>query len=552
MAFQMAIPARKALFPGLLFLLVACAPSGGSTDGADAAPETTADGDTVSPPARPLPAGFRLGAATSAHQVEGGLTNTWTLFETLPQYAGHTAEPSGLAADHYHRYPEDLDLAAWMHLDVYRFSIEWSRVEPSRGSYHLDALAHYRAVLEAMADRDIAPSVTLHHFTDPTWFVDLEGLTPGAPETFCPDGPDGDALCWWPDPEAPEIFAAYCARVASEYGDLVDEWWTFNEPTGYWTNTTITGDFPPPLPVDLLALDEAALAVHALPALRGLLAAHAACYAAIHENDTVDADGDGVAARVGITTGAGMAYPANPDDPDDVAAAEQAFSLAAWQFSDPLMGRGLDTDLDGIPDEDHPEWAGTLDLYGLQYYASSVVVAFPVNPLLHGFPCIALGDPLLDGLLAQAGCPPPPTEDLPLGEAPGPLYGRQHDPGGLVPFLRLLAARYPDLAVVITENGYANHDVKRAASLVRHLDACRQAVAEGLPLEGYYHWSLLDNFEWGMGFAIRFGLIAVDRENDLARSPTVAAEVYREIAGARGISDALWNRYGGAGALPTE
>jgi len=403
-----------------------------------------------------------------------------------------------------------------------------------------------------MTSRDIAPSVTLHHFTDPVWFVDLEGLAPPFSETFCPDGLDGPNLCWWMDPEAPEIFGAFCARVASEYGDLVDEWWTFNEPTGYWMNTTITGDFPPPLPVDLLTLDQAALDVHALPALRGMLAAHVACYRAIHENDTVDADGDGLAARVGVTTGTGMSYPANPDDPKDVAAAAQAFSLASWQFSDPLMGKGLDTDLDGVPDEDHPEWAGTLDLYGLQYYASTAVVAFPVNPLLHGFPCMAMDDPLLDGLLAQAGCPAAPTEDLPLGEPPGPLYGRQHDPEGLVSFLHLLDSHYPGLPVVITENGYANHDVKRAGSLVRHLDACRRAVAEGLPLEGYYHWSLLDNFEWGMGFDVRFGLISVDFEGDLARTPTVAAEVYRGIAGARGISEELWQHYGGTGPLPTE
>lgn len=539
----------------LVFLLIISACGGSSNPSGEADTVDTAGDlatDTSTPPARPLAPGFRLGAATSAHQVEGGLTNTWTLYESLPQFAGRTAHPSGLAADHYNRYEEDLDLAAWMGLDVYRFSVEWARVEPARGDYDDDALAHYRAVLEAMTERSIAPSVTLHHFTDPTWFVDLEVMTAPFPGTFCPEGVDGPDLCWWMDPEAPEIFAAFCGRVAAEYGDLVDEWWTFNEPTGYWTNSTITGDFPPPLPTDLLTLDQEALEVHALPALRGMLDAHAACYAAIHENDTVDADGDGDAARVGITTGTGMSYPADADDPEDVAAAAQAFSLASWHFSDPLMGKGLDTNLDGIPDEDHPEWAGTLDIYGLQYYASTMVVAFPVNALLHGFPCMAMNDPIIDGLLAQAGCPPPPTDDLPLGEPPGPLYGRQHDPEGLVPFLRLLDAQYPGLPVVITENGFANHDVKRAASLVRTIEACRQAVDEGLPLEGYYHWSLLDNFEWGMGFAIRFGLIAVDLEGDLARTPTVAAEVYREITQAGGITDGLWERYGGAGPLPTE
>ncbi len=536
----------------LVFSLLAGACSDRDDRGGDLGGDTALAPDSTTPPARPLPPDFRLGAATSAHQVEGGLTNTWTLFETLPQFEGRTAHPSGLAADHYTRYEEDLDLAAWMGLDVYRFSVEWARVEPTRGTFDEDALAHYKKILEAMVARDIAPSVTLHHFTDPTWLVDLEAMEAPFPGDFRPEGFEGPQLCWWMDPRAPALFSEYCGRVAAEYGDLVDEWWTFNEPTGYWTNATITGEFPPPFPMDVLAMDQAALEVYALPALRGMLDAHASCYAAIHAQDVVDADGDGAAARVGITTGTGMSYPADPDDPEDVASAAQAGALASWQFSDPLMGKGLDTDLDGVPDEDHPEWAGTLDLYGLQYYASTKVVSFPVNPLLQGFPCIAMDDPLLDGLLAQAGCPPPPTEDLPLGEAPGPFYGRQHDPEGLVPFLRLLDARYPDLAVVITENGYANHDVKRAGSLVRHLDACREAIAEGLPLEGYYHWSLLDNFEWGMGFAVRFGLIAVDLDGDRARTPTVAAEVYREITTARGITAALWERFGGAGPLPTE
>ena len=156
-------------------------------------------------------------------------------------------------------------------------------------------------------------------------------------------------------------------------------------------------------------------------------------------------------------------------------------------------------------------------------------------------------------LAKLAGCPEPPTGDFPLGlEADPVVYGRQHDPEGLTELLDLIAARYPGLPVVVTEHGFAGDEVKRAGAIVRHLRAAHQAVAKGVPLEGYYHWSLLDNFEWGRGFAVRFGLFSVDYENDLRRSPTVASEVYGEIARRRGLTEDLLDLWDGSGALPTQ
>lgn len=510
---------------------------------ADAAPEASL--------AVAFPADFRFGAATAAHQIEGNQQNSWTQFETLPAFAGKTREPSGIAVDHYRRYAEDLDHAAWMGLDVFRMSVEWSRVEPARGRFDETAISHYRDVLLAARQRGIRPSVTLHHFTDPVWFANLSRMAEPFNDTFCASGPSDEDFCWWTNPDSPAVFAEYCARMAEEYGDLVDEWWTFNEAQGYWFAATVTGEFPPSLSVDLFSFRPEDLERFAWPVMRNMLSAHAACYRAIHERDRTDADEDGRAARVGVTVGAGIVRPADPDREEDVAAAAQAQWVAAFQFTDPLATGGLDTDFDAEPDESHPEWAGTLDLYGLQYYFSTVVVGFRINPMIRGVPCLATGDALLDGLLIENGCPPPPTPDFPFYDPPDtPVFGRQHDPEGLWEMLRLVHGRYPAVPIVITENGFANDDRKRAFSIVRHLKACADAIADGVPLEGYYHWSLLDNFEWGEGFRIRFGLMRVDYEHDLARSPTQAAHLYRAITGARGLTREIWETYGGTGPIP--
>ncbi|MCA9773779.1 MAG: glycoside hydrolase family 1 protein, partial [Myxococcales bacterium] len=358
-------------------------------------------GASAPPAALAFPADFRFGAATSAHQVEGGQTNNWTLWETLPQFAGRTAEPSGAAVDEYHRYAEDFDWIRWMGLDTYRFSIEWSRIEPERGRYDPVEIAHYRAVLDALRARGIHPSVTLHHFTDPTWFTDMTKIRSlPANDDFCADGPSDADFCYWTNPEAPAVFGAFCGLMAREFGDRVDEWWTFNELTGHWLNTAFTGDFPP----GLAARNAAEIQTVSLPVLRGMLAAHAACYEAIHAEDTVDADGDGRAARVGLTTGTGLVTPADPARPADVAAAAQAEFLASFLAFDAAAFGMLDANLDGVPEEAHPEWAGSLDLLGLQFYASTVILGIPVPPLL-GLPCLNItvnaGDPALSDALTN-------------------------------------------------------------------------------------------------------------------------------------------------------
>ncbi|WP_374118542.1 glycoside hydrolase family 1 protein [Streptomyces sp. 8L] len=155
-----------------------------------------------------LPDGFLMGASTSAHQTEGGNTaSDWWAFEQLP--GGPVAEPSGDAADSYHRWREDMDLLAGLGFNAYRFSIEWARIEPVRGQVSRAALAHYRRMVEGARERGLEPVVTLHHFTSPRWFHESGG---------------------WTGPEAVDLFAAYVRTVAPVLDGQVRYAATLNEP----------------------------------------------------------------------------------------------------------------------------------------------------------------------------------------------------------------------------------------------------------------------------------------------------------------------------------
>jgi beta-glucosidase len=182
---------------------------------------TQAHSPTATAPSFRFPSGFLWGAATSAHQVEGGnRANDWWAFEE----AGKLPFRSGDACRHYLLFEQDFDLArAWGH-NAHRFSIEWSRIEPRQGAWDLAAVDHYRAVIEALRTRGMEPVVTLHHFTNPVWFAEAGG---------------------WLVRRNVTHFARYVEFVAGELGDRVRWWITINEPTVYAKNAFVTGDWPP-------------------------------------------------------------------------------------------------------------------------------------------------------------------------------------------------------------------------------------------------------------------------------------------------------------------
>jgi beta-glucosidase len=170
-----------------------------------------------------FPPGFLWGTATAAHQVEGGnWNNDW--WEWEHNHESPCVEPSGDAVDHFHRYPEDIALLAELGFGTYRFSVEWSRVEPCEGEWSLAALEHYRRMCATCLEHGITPIVTFHHFTTPCWVANHGG---------------------WEDPDTANRFAFFAEKVTQHLGDLIGWACTFNEPNIVATMGYLAGVFPP-------------------------------------------------------------------------------------------------------------------------------------------------------------------------------------------------------------------------------------------------------------------------------------------------------------------
>jgi len=476
---------------------------------------------------------FRFGVATAATQIEDQNTATDWYVWTLPQAQGGLGKGEfvGDATRGYSKMMEDLGLVGELGVDSYRFSIEWARIEPMRDQIDETAIAHYRAQLEAMAARGIRPVVTLHHFSNPVWVADPRDLA-------CADGPTDTNLCGLGSAGGAEIveeMAEHAALMAARFGDLVDEWGTLNEPVNYILASYGIGMFPPGR-TNLLNLPVF------VDAIRDYIAAHAAMYHAVKANDTSDADGDGVNAQVGLSMSvahweaARMNKPST--HPDDLAAVDRINYVMHYLFVDAALHGTFDRDLDGQSDEDHPEWANTIDWLGLQYYfragvsANNAILPEPLSLT----PCI--------GGFDLGACLPAKHPTFCV-----PHMGYEGWAEGFAGVMRAYAARYPDMPLAVTEAGIATEvGRRRAENVVRVLEAIDEVRAEGADVRGYYHWSLTDNFEWAEGYLPRFGLYTIDYAT-YGRTPTEGATVYAEIAKARELTSAQRGAYGGTGPM---
>ena len=480
--------------------------------------------------------GFRFGVATAATQIEDANPATDWYVWTQPTAEGGLGKGTfvGDAVRGYTKNLEDLARVGELGLDSYRFSIEWARIEPTRGQIDTAALAHYRAQLEAMRAMGIRPLVTIHHFSNPVWVADPR-------DAGCAAGPSDTNLCGLGSAGGPQIItemAKHAAFLARQLGDLVDEWGTLNEPVNYLLAAYGVGTFPP----GKVSLGD--VAGQFIPALRDYIAAHAAMYQAIHNGDNVDADGDGIEAAVGLSLSVADWQPARAHKksthPDDLAARDRLIYVFHYLFVDAVRGGGFDANLDGLAEELHPEWAGTLDWLGLQYYfRAGVTGERALIPLIDLTPCF--------GGFDFGACLPAPDPTYCV-----PRMGYEGWIDGLGDVIMAISERYPDLPLVVTEAGIST-DVgrRRAENVVRVLEAIDRARREGADVRGYYHWSLTDNFEWAEGFAPHFGLYTVDY-GTYARTATEGAEVLGEIAKARVLSTELRERYGGTGPMTPE
>jgi beta-glucosidase len=482
--------------------------------------------------------GFRFGAASAATQIEDQNENTDWYWFTLPTAEGGMGEgtPVGEAARGYSMALEDVQLLSALHLDDYRFSISWSRIEPQRDVIEEDGLAHYDAFIDALVEAGIRPNVTLHHFSNPAWIDDPR-------DKDCPDGPSDANLCGFGHPEGGALVIEearqHAALMAQRYGDRVDDWGTVNEPINYLMASHGVGVFPPG------KLDIFNFADELIPTIRDYLLAHAAMYHAIKEFDTIDADGDGVAASVGLTLNVVQWVPARDnvlsENPDDIAARDRLNYAYAYLIPESIRGGSFDADLDGTPDEELPELEGTMDWLGVQYYIRAGVTAEPgLVPLLSATPCF--------DTLDLGACVPPldPTFCV-------PDMNYEFNPDGLGEILLDFGDRWPDLPLIISESGIATKvGARRAETIVRTLEQAESAIDAGVDIRGYYHWSLFDNFEWAEGFSPRFGLYRVNYGDAYQRTPTLGADVLGEIVEYRHMSPDMRDSYGGSGPMTPE
>lgn len=430
-----------------------------------------------------FPKGFLWGVATAGYQSEGGDRNS-----TWSEWdeRGKFPHRVGKAVDFWNRYAEDMDLARGMNLNAFRMSVEWSRVEPARGRYDLSALAHYRTMIDAALARGLEPVVTLNHFVYPAW-LDAGG------------GPAG-----WERPEATERFGAFVRLVASELRGKVRTWITLNEPNVLTVGGYLSGQIPPGR-VGFGPYSRAA---------RGLVAAHREAYQILHQVDPANR----------VSTNVFFQYTQAPTkyNPD-----------LLWGAGNVVLPGNRSTPGGEVPavDEDL-SWPG------------QELTGFP-GPYIDDF-----GSDFLDYIAI----------DYYWGMAASGIFNVRKSYNWSVSPEKLTDAcvelwRKYRKPILIAENGLATRDLAsrqdgwtREAFLVHHLYYLRKAIAQGVPVMGYMHWSLTDNYEWG-DYSPRFGLYSVDARNDpsLARVPTPAVDVYRQIAGANGLPGKLVWTYMGLG-----
>jgi beta-glucosidase len=423
-----------------------------------------------------FPKGFLWGTATAAYQVEGNNPNSnWFTWEQQPGRI-MKGDKSGNACDWWNgRWREDFHRAAEGHQNAHRMSIEWSRIQPEPNRWDEEALNRYIEMIRRLAELNITPLITLHHFSDPQWFVDMGG---------------------WENDTAASYFEKYVRKVVQALKDYVNLWCTFNEPNGYATLGFVLGVFPPGKKSIRLCFE----------VMVNIVRAHAAAYRTIHQIQPQ--------ARVGIANYYRSFVPAKNWSPLDLLITKtlrqlnDIFALAAH---------------DGVvrfatSRKRVPEAKQTQDYLGLNYYTRDYVKFDLFNP-----------KELFSRRFSRPGVALSTTRYIanePLGMFEALKWGLQYN-----------------IPIIITENGIEDtDDLVRPRYMVEHIHQIWRAVNFNWPVKGYFHWTLVDNFEWERGWTQRFGLWELDVESQ-ARHKRPSAELYAEICRENGISDEMVKKY---------
>jgi beta-glucosidase len=449
-----------------------------------------------------FPPDFLWGAATSAYQIEGATRefgrgeSIWDRFAAEPGRIEGGDDPS-MGCDHYRRWPDDVELMKWLGLNAYRFSISWPRVLPTGDASEVNArgLDFYDRLVDALLEGDITPAATLYHWDLPQALQDRGG---------------------WPNRNVAQAFVDYADVVTRRLGDRVRLWITHNEPSivswlGHLEGVHAPGQRSGP---------------KALAAAHHVLLSHGLAVPVIRANAP--------RAEVGITL---MLLPTEPASPSqaDLEACRAVDGMWNRWFLDPLYGRGYPDDaVEVFADSGHLPGgrhafgkafdleviATPTDFLGVNYYSRGIVRSEAVPESENAPRTVVHTDEQTD-------------------------MGWEVHPQSLQRVLLDVAREYGPPRLYITENGaaYATPpsngrvpDARRIRYLDGHLRAAHAAIAAGVPLAGYFVWSLLDNFEWTHGFAKRFGIVWVDYETG-ARIPKDSARWYRRVIAQGGLDE---------------
>jgi len=462
---------------------------------------------------RPFPENFLFGAATAAYQIEGashtdGRTDSiWDAFARVPG-AVINGDNGDVACDHYHRYPQDVEMMAELGLDTYRFSTSWSRVRPDGGPVNQAGIDFYSRLVDELLAKGIKPWLTLYHWDLPQALEEAGG---------------------WTNRDTAFRFAEYAGDVHDALGDRVEAWTTLNEP---WCSSFLSyvgGEHAPG------RQDPAA----GVAAGHHLLLAHGLAIQELRLRDP--------ALQLGITLNLTVPDPVDATSPGDIAAARLIDGQFNRFFLDPIFNGAY-------PDDMHEH----LDPYGLASVIrdgdlstiSSPIDALGVN-YYHGESLSS--KPSLSSEPVRTEAPSPRPKRSPFIGAEGVHWhdrglpqtdmGWDIQPEGLTRLLLRVSEEYAAPAGVVlyvTENGVAFKDevqpdgsvddVDRSNFLRLHLDATLAAIEQGVDVRGYFYWSLMDNYEWAWGYEKRFGLVRVDYETQQRQVKASGVEYARIIA----------------------
>ena len=453
---------------------------------------------------------FVLGSATASYQIEGAVSedgrgpSIWDTFSHTPGLVVN-GDTGDIADDHYHRLDDDLDLMQSLGLEAYRFSIAWPRVVPTgSGAINPAGIDFYSRLVDGLLARDIKPIATLYHWDLPQPLEDAGG---------------------WPNRDTAYRFAEYASTIGSALGDRVHTWTTLNEPwcaayLGYGSGAHAPGRTS---------------GADALAAVHHLGLAHGLGLTVLRGVVTNDAD-------YSVTLNFHVIRPGADDAADAI---RRIDALANRAFTGPML-RGeypedLLRDTAGVTDwgfirpGDLEAIHQPIDVLGVNYYSTVTVKTWDgVSAHQHA-----------DGHKPSAGSPWPGSENVDFLEQPGPYtdMGWNIAPDGLETLLVSLHEQFPTQPLMITENGAAFpdvldggrvHDVDRIDYLRRHVTAAHRAMARGVDLRGYLVWSLMDNFEWSLGYSKRFGIIHVDYDT-LERTVKDSGHWYADLVRHRRI-----------------